>query len=679
MKEKLIKLLPYFYFSVVTVLIIMLFPREGKFKYSFQEGRPWNYGLLTAPFNFPIDKPAAELKKEQETIISKLNPYFRINKEIQPKQIHRFNEAYKSFSPEYWSNDYKKYVDRILTEIYSNGIVSNEDYTFLVTNKHSTIKILDNKEVTPIPVNKILTIKSAYSYMLKNCPDNLEVDVLRSGNLNNYLHENIHYDEAITEKVKQEELQKIAPSDGMIQAGQRIIDKGELVTERTYNILLSLKQIYDKESGIVKRQSGLIFGATILVVALMACFFLYLSYFRKKIFTQLKDVFFLLSMSAFFIFLTEITISNTLFDIYIIPYAIIPIVIRTFFESRSAQMTHLITILICSLMLPFPFEFIITQFIVAAVALYLLKDLTQRSELIKCAIYIFLTYILIYFGLLFLQGDDLSQDKWTIIIYFGINFLFVMFTYPFIYILEKIFGYISNVTLVELSDINTPALSALSEACPGTFQHSLQVSMLGTAAAIKIGANSQLVRTGALYHDLGKMQNPAFFIENRLENTNPHDKLTSEESARIITSHVPEGKKKAAEYNLPPAIVKFILTHHGNGKAKYFYNTYKNEHPGEPIDEDAFSYKGNNPDTKETAILMMADSVEAASRSLKDYSEESIRNLVNKIIDSQIADGLMNDAPLTFSNITTVKQVFVDKLMSIYHSRITYPELKENK
>jgi putative nucleotidyltransferase with HDIG domain len=677
MEKKAVRKAPYVYFSIVTLLIIILFPHEGKFRYSFTEGRPWKYSLLIAPFNFPIDKTADELKKEQNAVLGNVYPYFRIDREVAQKQIQRFNEAYKKFSEEYWDLHYKQYVDRILKEIYATGIVSNEEYEFLVNNRHTTIKILDNKEAVPLFTDKIFTIKSAYSHILEKRPQGLDIDILRLGSLNNYLQVNIKYDEALTEKVRQEELQKIAPSDGMVQAGQKIVDKGEIITEKTYNILRSLKQIYDKDSGGVQRQSGFTLGASIWVVTLMASLLLYLIYIRKKIYAVTKDVLFLLSMSAFFIFLTEVTVSYELFNIYIIPYAIIPVVIRTFFESRTAQMTHLITILTCSLMIPFPFEFILIQFIVCMVAVYMLKDLTQRSELIKCAFVIFVAYIVTYIGFLFLQDSNLSQLNWYMIIYFGINFLFVMFTYSFIYILEKIFGYISNVTLVELSDINTPVLSILSETCPGTFQHSLQVSILGTAAATKIGANAQLVRTGALYHDLGKMENPAFFTENRMGNANPHDKLTLEESARIITSHVPDGVKKASEYNLPPAIVKFIRTHHGKGKAKYFYNTFRNQNPDAPVDEEIFSYKGENPDTKETAILMMADSVEAASRSLPDYSEESIRNLVNKIIDSQIADGLLNDAPLTFSNITTIKQVFIDKLASMYHSRIVYPELKE--
>jgi putative nucleotidyltransferase with HDIG domain len=318
------------------------------------------------------------------------------------------------------------------------------------------------------------------------------------------------------------------------------------------------------------------------------------------------------------------------------------------------------------------------QVIVCWVALYVLKDLSKRSELIKSALWIFGAYLLVYFGLLLFQEGNFSKINERMLVYFGINFLFVLFIYPSIFILEKIFGYISNITLVELSDINTPVLRQLSESCPGTFQHSLQVSMLGVAAAMKTGANPQLIRTGALYHDLGKMKNPHFFIENKIEGHDPHENLTFEQSARIITGHVPEGVKIAEKNNIPQAIVKFIRTHHGKGKAKYFYNSFRNHFPDATIDEEAFSYTGDNPDTKETAILMMADSVEAASRSLKDYSEESIRELINRIINTQINDGLLSDAPLTFKDITEIKNVFAERLLSVYHSRIVYPELEKN-
>jgi putative nucleotidyltransferase with HDIG domain len=424
-------------------------------------------------------------------------------------------------------------------------------------------------------------------------------------------------------------------------------------------------------------QYGLIGGISLLVGGWITCFFLYFYYLRKNIFDRKKDMFFLLLIAMFFIVLTEICISYSLSKdyVYIIPYAVIPIVVRTFFDSRTAQITHLIIVLICSLMVPSSWEFVVLQLFVCMIVIYALKDLTQRWQLIVCSFYVLLTYIGVYAGILLSQSGNFSYWDWNKLIYFGINFLLMMFAYPFIYILEKIFGYISNVTLIELSDINLPVLQQLSEKAPGTFQHSLQVSMLGTAAAVKIGANPQLIRTGALYHDIGKIENPLYFVENRLAGPDPHDELSLVESARIITKHVPTGVKMAEKHSIPEAIIQFIKTHHGKGKAKYFYNSFINQFPDEPVDESAFSYSGENPDTKETAILMMADSVEAASRSLKDYSEDSLRNLIEKIINGQIADGLLQDAPLTFKNIKEIKRVFLEKLLSVYHLRITYPEI----
>ncbi|MDR2621789.1 MAG: HDIG domain-containing protein, partial [Dysgonamonadaceae bacterium] len=312
-------------------------------------------------------------------------------------------------------------------------------------------------------------------------------------------------------------------------------------------------------------QLGLIGGISLLVGGLVVCFFFYFYYLRKRIFAKKKDVFFSLLMMMLFIVLTEIGISYGFFSVYIIPYAIIPIVVRNFFDSRTAQMTHLITVLICSLMIPAPWEFILLQIFVSMVTIYVLKDLTQRWHLIVCSFYILLTYISAYAGILLLQSGDFSYWDWNMPVYFGINILLVMCAYPFINILEKIFGYISNVTLVELSDINLPVLRQLSEKAPGTFQHSLQVSMLGTAAAVKVGANPQLIRTGALYHDIGKMENPLYFVENRLAGPNPHDELSLLESARIITKHVPDGVKIAEKYSIPPTIIQFIKTHHGKG------------------------------------------------------------------------------------------------------------------
>ena len=665
----------YIYFIIVGLLILFFFPHEGKFRYSFIENRPWQYGLLIAPFDFPIYKTEVEIKKEQDSIQAHSLLYFRRNEDIVRRQIQQLEENFKQFNLISNSLSYNKYLDEILKKIYNTGIISTKDYQYLQERHYNNVMVFRDSLWTPYSVKDFFTIKSAYSYILKNCPVYLNAEELSIIMPETFLKEILEYDELMTEKVKQELLRNISPSIGMVQAGEKIVDRGEIIDETTFNILNSLKIQHDKQAWKVDRQVGLWIGTTIIICGLIACYFFYFFYFRKKIYAKKKDIVFFLSIFALFTLLTEISIKYSLFSVYIIPYAIIPIIIRTFFESRSAQMTHLVTILMCSLLVPLSFEFIFIQMIVCWVALYVLKDLSKRSELMKCALFIFAAYFLVYSGLILFQEGNITKIDQNMILYFGINFLFVLFTYPFIYILEKIFGYISSVTLVELSDINTTVLRELSENCPGTFQHSLQVSMLGVAAATKVGANSQLIRTGALYHDLGKMKNPHFFIENKIEGYNPHENLSLEQSARYITSHVPEGVILAQKHNLPQSIIKFIRTHHGKGRAKYFYNSFINQFPDAVIDEDAFSYSGINPDTKETAILMMADSVEAASRTLNDYSEESIKDLVNKIIDIQIADGLLSEAPLTFKNITDIKNTFVERLISVYHSRIVYPEL----
>ena len=678
MKKKSFVIPKYIYFIIVGLLILFFFPREGKFSYSFIEGRPWQHGLLIAPFDFPIYKTDAEIKNEQDSILAQSFPYFQRNEEVGRQQIQRFNDYIKNVDFILNAQDYKKYLNEKLTKIYDTGIMSANDFQSLQNQRFTHLMVFRDNLAEPHTVKEFFTIRTAYSFLIDNCPYYLNEEELRKLMPDDYLHENVIYDGEMTEKVKQELLRKISPSQGMVQAGEKIVDRGEIINKKIYDMLRSLKVNYDKQAGTVNRQAGMWAGTAIIVGGLIACYFFYFFYFRKRIYASKKDIFFSLFMLTLFTLLTEISVKYALFNVYIIPYAMIPIVVRTFFDSRTALMTHLITVLICSLLVPLSFEFVLMQLIVCWVALYVLKDLSQRSELIKCALWIFAAYILVYLGLLLFQEGNFSKIDERMLVHFGINFLFVLFTYPFIYILEKVFGYISNVTLVELSDINTPILRQLSESCPGTFQHSLQVSMLGVVAATKVGANPQLIRTGALYHDLGKMKNPHFFVENKMEGYDPYENLSYEESARIITDHVPAGVVIAEKNNIPQAIIKFIQTHHGKGKAKYFYNSFRNQFPDDTVDEEAFTYSGDNPETKETAILMMADAVEAASRSLKDYSEESIRILVNRIIDTQIDEGLLSEAPLTFKNITDIKNVFVERLLSVYHSRIVYPELDKS-
>lgn len=370
-------------------------------------------------------------------------------------------------------------------------------------------------------------------------------------------------------------------------------------------------------------------------------------------------------------------VTHSIFNVYILPYAMLPIIIRVFLDSRTAFLTHVITILICSIALRFPHEFILTQLAAGLVAIFSLRELSQRSQLFRTALLVILTYAAVYFAFELITENDLAKLNVRMYTYFIINGILLLFAYPLLFLLEKTFGFTSNVTLVELSNINNDLLRQMSETVPGTFQHSMQVANLAAEAAIRIGAKSQLVRTGALYHDIGKMENPAFFTENQSGGINPHKNLNYEQSAQVVINHVTDGLKLAEKYNLPKVIKDFISTHHGRGKTRFFYISWKNEHPGEEPDDEKFTYPGPNPFSKETAILMMADAVEAASRSLPEYTEESISNLVEKIIDSQIEEGYFKECPITFKDIATVKAVFKEKLKTIYHTRISYPELKK--
>lgn len=664
------------YFIVAALLIAYFFPREGKFRYQFYEGKPWKYGLLTAPSDFPIYKTDAEVEAEKDSVLKKFEPYYRMDPEVETAEIDKLRTDYNTSLSKKATPAYMQYIEKGLIQLYKKGIISSDEWDDLKKNHYEQIFLLENNVAQPYYVTDLFTIKTAYEYILNNSPSRLDKAILQSCDINNYLTENISYDKEMSEKVKEDMLRGVSLANGMVQAGERIVDRGEIVDNQTYNVLRSLKIVHETKSGGSQRQSIILGGQFVLVFGIMFCFWMYLWSFRIKIYQNKRNVLFLLLCIFVSCIITELCVTYGLFNVYILPYAIVPIVVRTFFDSRTALFTHLVLVLICSLMVPFPHEFLLLQIIAGMVVTFSLKELSERSQLIRCAVLIFLSYSLCYISLALYQEADFNKINWMMMLYFGINFILLMFTYVLVYMLEKAFGYISSITLVELSNINTPILKKLSETCPGTFQHSLQVSILASEAAAKIGADAQLVRTGALYHDIGKMSNPVFFTENQ-SSINPHNQLTFDESAQVIINHVTDGVKIAEKAMLPKAVINFIRTHHGRGKAKYFYNSFKNQYPDKSIDEEVFTYPGPNPFSKETAILMMADSVEAASRSLKEHTEESIQQLVNKIIDSQIADGLLKNAPLTFRDVETIKNVFVDKLKTMFHTRISYPDLKK--
>lgn len=661
-------------FVAVAAVIAYFFPREGKFRYQFHEGKPWRYGLLTAPSDFPIYKTEAELKAERDSIRARFRPYFRLDSRVAQQALGELKNDYverHTMSTPLW-----QYLTKKLSALYADGIVSAQDMERMTSEGRTRLRLLKKNVSTQAEIGRFHSVKSAYELVINEAPESMDKGELKASNFDKYLLPNVTYDAETSDKALGEQMQKVTLSTGIVQAGERIVDRGEVVDERTYNILRSLKIVHETKSGGNRRDGITLLGQVILILGIMACCALYFLSFRPELYFRGKNRLFILSCILVPCLLAELSVHYDLLNIYILPFAIIPIVVRTFFDSHSALFTHLITALICSLVAPFPHEFLLLQIMAGIVFVISLKELSQRSQLLRCAFFISLAYMLGYIGLSLYQDGDFNKIDWRMGLYFGINFVLLMFSYVLIYILEKTFGYVSPITLVELSNINTPLLKKLSETCAGTFQHSLQVSILASAASAKVGADTQLVRTGALYHDIGKMTNPAFFTENQTKGVNPHRNLPYDESAQIIISHVTEGVKMAEKAMLPKAIVNFIRTHHGEGKAKYFYNSYCNAHPGEPVNESLFTYPGPNPFTKETAILMMADSVEAASRSLNEYTDETIRTLVDKIIDGQIADGLLRNAPLTFRDIDKIKSTFVEKLKTMYHTRISYPDLK---
>lgn len=661
-----------------TVAIIVYFlPREGKFNYQFDINKPWKYGLLQASFDFPIYKDEHVVKKEQDSILAFYQPYFQRDNNVEKDVLAKLKEDYnKTLKQSLPSTEYIRHIERVLKEIYKTGVVSSQEMDKLRKDSVRSVMIVNKTMASPQALNELFTIKKAYEHLLDADTLHFNRNLLQHCNLNEYIIPNLNYDEQKSATAKKDLLANISWAKGVVQSGQKIIDRGEIVDEDTYCILQSLRKESIKRSDSVQQKRMILGGQILFVGIMMLCFMLYLDLFRKDYYQRKGSLLLLFAIIVFYSVLTALMVSNNFLNVYILPFAMLPMVIRIFLDSRTAFMALITTVLISSITLRYPYEFILLQTVAGLVAIFSLRELSQRSQLFRSAFLIFLSYTAFYFAYELISENDITKLNLKMYTYFAINGALLLFTYPLLFLLEKTFGFTSNVTLVELSNINNSLLRKMSEVAPGTFQHSMQVANIAAEAAIKIGAKSQLVRTGALYHDIGKMENPAFFTENQ-SGVNPHKSLNYEQSAQVVINHVIDGLKLAEKYNLPKVIKDFIVTHHGLGKTKYFYISYKNEHPDEKVDEKVFTYPGPNPFSKETAILMMADAVEAASRSLPEYTEESISNLVEKIIDAQVADGCFKECPITFKDIATVKAVFKEKLKIVHHTRISYPELKK--
>ena len=656
---------------IVTVAIVVwLMPHENTNLFHVEQGKPWKYAELTAPFDFPIYKSEEVVKHERDSIMKEYEPYYKYNVETERQMVHKFTTDYADGIPNV-PDDYISIISNRLHSLYQQGIMESKEYETLSSDTASMIRIVNNKQATSVSILEVYSAKRAYEQLFMDEKLIPLRAALQKCNLNNYIVPNLTYDRERSETSKNELLVSIPLASGLVQKGQKIVDRGEIVTDRTYRIKENDRRNQDK----TQNQISLI-GQILYVSVLMICFTLYLSLYRKNYFENSRNIAMLYAFIIIFALLTALFVRNTFIHVYILPYAMVPIFIRVFMDSRTAFMTHITMVLICANMLQHPFEFTVVELVAGLVAITSLRELSKRSQLFKTALVITLSCVIVNLAFDWTKATALNQIDYSIYNYLIVNGIALLFAYPLLYLIEKTFGFTSDITLIELSNTNSPLLRRMSEIAPGTFNHSIQVANLAGEIANKIGAKAQLVRTGALYHDIGKLANPIYYTENQ-SGIDPHEMLTDIESAQIIISHVTEGLKMADKESLPKVIRNFIATHHGQGKAKFFYIRYKNEHPDEPVDDLLFTYPGPNPFTREHACLMMADSVEAASRSLPDYTEQSIRGLVEKIIETQVAEGYFRECPITFRDIQYAKTVLIEKLKTIYHTRISYPSEKK--
>ena len=660
--------------SVVTLIYFL--PRESKFGYVYELNKPWHYPQLIASYDFVIYKTDDEVKRERDSVVRQFVPYYRVDSLVAEKQIAALR---KDFYAGKFSGIPVYYLPRLvenLRQIYARGILDVSDYEGFLKSDSHVLRLIRGQEATTGEVENFFTIRTAYDYLLNRDKDALSQEALRECNLNDYLAVNVKNDTAKNRLELQSELSQVSDNIGMVQSGQLVIDRGQIVNAEHVRILNSLKKESEQRMDPSRGYWFIFAGQVIFVILLISLLFTYLKLFRRDYFSSPHSVLLLFSFVTVFPVITYLMMAHHFYSVYLVPYALIPIFVRIFMDSRTSFMAVVTSSLLSALSLHSPFEFVLWQIVTGATVIYSLRELTERSQLLRTVLAVVVVGLVISIGYDLSQGLNGDAFDRSRIVYMIIGGILLLFAYPLMYFVEKLFGFTSSVTLVELTNTNNPILRKMSKVAQGTFNHSMQVSNLAAEVADKIGAKAQLARTGALYHDIGKVLNPAFFTENQ-SGVNPHDTISEERSAQIIINHVTDGLRLAEKYHLPQVIKEFIRTHHGTGLVKYFYIQYCNKHVGEAVDEDAFRYPGPNPQTREQAVVMMCDSVEAASRSLKEYTEESITQLVNRIVDSQLAEGHFKECPITFRDIADAKRTLIDSLKTIYHTRISYPEIKK--
>lgn len=650
--------------AVATVVIVWFYPHPESNRFVYEEGRPWNYAKLIAPFDIPVHADSATILAARDTLDARFVPIYEVNQLIIDTIVSRLPEP---------DSELAQRLGAELRRVYASGVTDIGTKDEINAGRLPGIRILDQNVLSEMSTAALTSPRDVYLYLDSTITDTALHQYFARAGLQNLLLPNYVRNETECRRHYEYDYLTLTADRGIILQGQTIIDKGAVIGSqdftnlRTYEEMMAARKTMDKQS-VLLRWLGQFLYVALLILALV----IYVYFFSPKIFDNKRAMLFLCALVTFF-FLIAVGLNYFVaLGIYMAPMMIAPILVLVFFDGRTALFVLGVLTLICAGVTAFALEFIFLQFCAGCAAVYSLRELSRRSQLLRTSLFVVLSYLVAYVSLELLMNGSAAGLNKTMFIFLTINAALTSMAYVFMFLVEKLFGFVSVVTMVELADINNPLLSRLSNECPGTFQHSIAVSNLAADAAAKMGANVQLVRAGALYHDVGKLVNPAFFTENQ-HGVNPHDALTPERSASIVVSHVADGLKLADKAGLPEVIMDFIAQHHGAGTAKYFYITACNKADGAPVDKAPYTYPGPNPQTREASVMMMADSVEAASRSLKEHTREAIASLVNKIIDGQIIEGLHNESTLSFRDVTIIKEAFIKRLMTVYHSRIAYP------
>lgn len=666
-----------------TAVIMLLLPHNDTQHYTYEMYQPWRYQLLMANFDMEVKRDSASAQQMRDSIDRDFIPIVKKQTEAGIANTRKFDGMIAGLVPA----EARAILNNLLDEIYTRGVVDSKTYERIHANPLHEARIANREDgastLTTIQAGQMLSPALAFEYVDSAYRAN-DGPVIENNNdeiaraLNSTLLPNVTLDTAADYKFRSQAYLAADASIGVIKKGQRIVDRGEIITPQIYTNLNTYMQKLDEMHSDDIESTYFYAGQALYILICFAGLYMFLGIYRTRFFQSIRQMTFLMTFITLFVVFAIVMFDTLNNGIFVVPFAAVPVVILVFFDSRTAIFSLLVTVMISALVAVDVMEFIFLEIVAGMCAAFSINILSQRSQLLRTAFITFLAYVVSYVTLLLLNDGTMDAYNWRLIGIFAINAVVLSFVYILVLIIEKIFGFTSTVTLVELSDINNPLLRRLAEEAPGTFQHSMQVSMLAAEAARAVGANTQLVRTGALYHDIGKLNSPAFYTENQ-HGANPNDGLEPSVSAQKIISHVANGLALAQKAKLPAIIRAFIPEHHGKSLTKYFYNTAVNSNPDpeHPVDKTKYMYPGPNPQSRETTILMMADSVEAASRSLKDYTPESIDTLVDKIIDGQESEGLYQDSPISFKDIETIKDTFKKRLATIYHARIAYPELKK--